>query len=129
MQIASQHTEAQREPTRSGMEEGLLFDGIALNGTYVTVWCVQFAAAVESNLAYAREARPDRAAMSACKAAQPITVNDFIELGFPSVLGELFGNRLHRSTDSIISLAPRSHVWSLPLAIDLIAGRTEYTDS
>ena len=53
VEVASQHAEAIGESARMGVEERLLFDGIALQSGGVSPGDVERAAAVEADLAYA----------------------------------------------------------------------------
>lgn len=85
---------------------GLFLEGTALKTVQVSAWSIQLAATVKADFVDTRETSADRAAMPARQAAQTMAADDFVELGFPSVLGELMGNRLHRGAP-VNSVAPK----------------------
>ena len=78
MQIAAQHPEAERERARARMEEGLLFNRIALDAADVSPGDAQLAAAIEPYLADPNRAVRDRALVAARIAAHPV-LRDFLD--------------------------------------------------
>ncbi len=74
MEVASQHAEAIGKSSRMGVEEWLLFDGIALQSGGVSPGGVERAAPVKADLAYTGLAFRDGTAMTAGKAANAAVV-------------------------------------------------------
>jgi len=66
------------------MIKGRFLYRIALHGVYVSVRSVKLSVAIESNLANALEAGSNRAAVSACQAAQAALVHGLQKLGRPA---------------------------------------------
>jgi hypothetical protein len=66
MEIPSQHAECQRVGAGHVMEEGFLFNGVALQRAYISPWHAQLSALIKSHLANAAFPFSDLAAMSTC---------------------------------------------------------------
>jgi hypothetical protein len=81
VEIAAQHTETVGESAGVRVEERLFFDGIALHPRGVSPGNVECAAAVEADLAHARLAFGNRAAVTAGKTADAVVVELFVESG------------------------------------------------
>ena len=81
VQVATQHAEAIGQSAAEGVKERLLFDGIALDAADVAPGSVELAAAVEADLADARVALGDGAAMAAGETADAVAVELLCELG------------------------------------------------
>ena len=79
MEVAAQHAEAVGERAGMGVEERLLFDGIALHSGGVSPGDVECAAAVEADFADAGLAFGDGAAVAAGKTADAVVVEFFVE--------------------------------------------------
>jgi hypothetical protein len=78
------------------MEEGLLLDGVAKNGVHIPVGSVQFAAAIEPDLAHTGEAGRNGAPVPASEALDAVgAVEHAVEFRFPGLFGELFRQARH----------------------------------
>jgi hypothetical protein len=74
VKITAKHAEAERKGSRANVEKGLLFNGIALNTSYVTKGNLEDTIVIEAHFANAGGAFADEAAVSACKATHPFIV-------------------------------------------------------
>ena len=81
VEIAPEHSEAERKGARAGVEEWLLLDWIALHAADVAVGHVQRPAAIEAHLADAKRAVGNRALVTAGVAAQAAAFDPLDELG------------------------------------------------
>src|ERR1022692_2872463 len=99
VQIAAKHSEAIGQGSGIGMEERLLFDGMALPSRDITVGNIEGATLVEAHLADAGLSVGDRATVAAGVAAHPISIELFPQrgVGFADTLvrGENVVHRLH----------------------------------
>jgi hypothetical protein len=77
------------------MKEGLLLDGIAVCRIDVPVGSKERASPVKTDLADAREAGRNGAAVAACKALYPGAVQSAVQFRRTGLPGELFGNGSH----------------------------------
>src|SRR4029077_18550449 len=84
-----------------GVEERLLFDGIAVNGTYITVGGVELAVAVVAHFADPRESGGNRAAMAAGKTFDAFPVERPVQLGLAGGFSELAGESLHANPTKV----------------------------
>jgi hypothetical protein len=100
MQIAAEHSEAQRARAGKGVKERLFLDGIAVGRIHVPERREQFAVAIEADFADAREARCDGAAMAAGEALHAIAVEGPVEVGEACLPGELVGQRVHNNPEA-----------------------------
>ena len=85
MEVAAEHPEAVGERSRVGMEEGLLFDRVALHAAHVAPGHVELAAAIEADLADARQAVGDGTAVAAREATHAVSVKLFVEVSLADV--------------------------------------------
>src|SRR4051812_16338350 len=81
MQVAAEHAEAERESTRIGVEERLLFDGVALDAGDVSPRHAQPAVVIEAHLAHAERAGRDRTLMPARVTPQAIPIERLDQFG------------------------------------------------
>src|SRR6266568_2842848 len=80
VEVAAEHPEAVSQGPRIGVEEGFLFNRVALHPTHVTPGNVELAAAVESDFTNPRQSVRDGASVPARVAAHAITVELLVEL-------------------------------------------------
>ena len=100
VEVAAEHAEAQGATSRKSVEEGLLFDGIAVHRVDVTVWSVQLSSAIEADLADPRETRRNGAAMATGETLHAVAVQGAVESRLPGLTGKLFGQRFHGLSES-----------------------------
>ena len=86
MQIAAEHSEAVGQRARVGVEEWLLFDGIALHSANIAPGNIQSAALVVADLADSGLTFGNRTAMAAGVTTNPIAIQFFVEITFTNVL-------------------------------------------
>jgi hypothetical protein len=85
MKIAAEHAEAVGQRSRVNVEEGLLFDGIALDASHVPPRHAEAAPFVEPNLAHPDCAFGQRAAVAARIAAQAAVIEHGAQLAVTSL--------------------------------------------
>ena len=83
------------------MEEGLLFDGIALHASHVAPGHIQSAAAVIADLTDAGLAFRDGAAVPARVTADTVAIELFVELSFAYVLIDDIAQSGHSSLQGL----------------------------
>src|SRR6266446_5564721 len=86
VQVTAQHSEAVRQCAGIGVEEWLLLDRVALHYTGVSPGNVQSPASVVANLADARLALWDGAAVTTGKTAYPVAVKPLVKLTLADIL-------------------------------------------
>ena len=91
MEVATQHAEAVGERSGISMEERLLLDGVALHAGGVSPRDIEFATAIEADLADSGLTVGDRAAVAAGEAAHAI-VSERLDEGRISFADSLVEN-------------------------------------
>jgi hypothetical protein len=84
------------------VEEGFLFDRIALHSADISPGDIELASLVESDFANAGLSFGNWAAMSAGETADPVAFDRFVEFAFPDVLIQDFAEGGHRRTSASI---------------------------
>ena len=80
MQIATQHAKAERIRARQKVEEGLLFNWIALQGCDISPWHAQFSPLIETHLADSAAAWADETTMPTGVAAHSPIGHCFVQI-------------------------------------------------
>jgi hypothetical protein len=97
VQIAAQHAETESAGSRQGVEERLLFNGVATGGIDVSEGGVECSSLIVSDLANARESRGNGAAVTAREALHTIAIQRAVQERFADLESELFRQRGHRN--------------------------------
>src|SRR5438876_5966153 len=95
VQVTAQHSEAVRQCAGIGVEERLFFDRVALHYTGVAPGNVQGPASVVANLADARLALRDGAAVTTGKTAYTVPVKFLVEFALADILVNDIPQRRH----------------------------------
>ena len=95
VQVTAQHSEAVGQCPRIGMGKGLLFDRVAPHYTGIAPGNVQSPASVVANLADARLALRDGAAVTTGKTAYPVAVKFFVKFALADIFVNDIPQRRH----------------------------------
>ena len=95
VRVTAQHSEAVGQCAGISVKERLLFDRVALHYTGVAPWNVQGPASVVANLADARLALRDGAAVTTGKTANPVAVKFLVKFALADILVHDIPQRRH----------------------------------
>ena len=98
MEVAAEHSEAVSQSTRVGVEEGFLFDWIALHSTHISPGNVENPALVETQFANSGLTVGDGTTVAAGVTTHAVAVQFFVEIAFTNLPIQNFAEGRHRDT-------------------------------
>jgi hypothetical protein len=95
VKIATEHSEAVGESARISMEEGFLFDGIALHASDIAPRHIELPATIEADLADAGLAIGNGTGVATGKAAHAVAIEFLVQIALAHALIHEFAKRSH----------------------------------